>query len=93
MLWMGRGWAWTMALIISSMGIITGLVTLPTGIIGVVLDRIVVYLLMRSDMRRFCGKWTGEKKYLNVRLETRGRSLHAGDIPSDITRESQHPDD
>jgi hypothetical protein len=33
-----------------------GLVTLPTGIVGVVLDGIVVYLLMRSDTRKFCGK-------------------------------------
>jgi len=55
-LWMGRGWAWIIALIIFIMGIIMDLVTLPTGIVGVVIDGIVVYLLMRSDTRRFCGK-------------------------------------
>ena len=55
-LWVGRGWAWVIALIIFIIGIIMDLVTLPTGIVGVVIDGIVVYLLMRPDTRRFCGK-------------------------------------
>jgi hypothetical protein len=55
-LWIGRGWAWIIALIIFIIGIIVDLVTLPTGIVGVVIDVIVLYLLMRSDTRRFCGK-------------------------------------
>jgi hypothetical protein len=55
-LWIGRGWAWILALIIFIIGIIMDLVTLPTGIVGVVIDAIVLYLLMRPDTRRFCGK-------------------------------------
>jgi hypothetical protein len=55
-LWMGRGWAWTIALIIFIIGIIMDLVTLPSGIVGIVIDVIVLYLLMRPDTRRFCGK-------------------------------------
>jgi hypothetical protein len=55
-LWIGRGWAWIIALIIFIIGIIMDLVTLPTGIVGVVIDGVVVYLLMRSDTRKFCGK-------------------------------------
>jgi hypothetical protein len=55
-LWIGRGWAWILALIIFIIGIIMDLVTLPTGIVGVVIDAIVLYLLMRSDTRKFCGK-------------------------------------
>ena len=55
-LWVGRGWAWIITLIIFIIGIIMGLVTLPTGIVGVVIDAIVLYLLMRPDTRRFCGK-------------------------------------
>ena len=55
-LWIGTGWAWIIALIIHIIGIIMGLVALPTGIVGVVMDGIVVYLLMRPDTRRFCGK-------------------------------------
>jgi hypothetical protein len=55
-LWVGRGWAWIIALIIFIIGIIMDLVTLPTGIVGVVIDAIVLYLLMRPDTRRFCGK-------------------------------------
>ncbi len=55
-LWIGKKWAWILALIIFIIGIIMDLVTLPTGIVGVVIDAIVLYLLMRSDTRRFCGK-------------------------------------
>jgi len=55
-LWIGNGWAWIIAVILHVIGIIMGLVTVPTGIVGVVMDGIVVYLLMRSDTRRFCGK-------------------------------------
>ena len=55
-LWLGRGWAWILALIIFIIGIIMDLVTLPTGIVGVVIDAIVLYLLMRPDTRKFCGK-------------------------------------
>jgi len=55
-LWVGRGWAWVITLIIFIIGIIMDLVTLPTGIVGVVIDAIVLYLLMRPDTRKFCGK-------------------------------------
>jgi len=55
-LWTGRGWAWILAIIIFIIGIIMDLVTLPSGIVGVVIDAIVLYLLMRPDTRRFCGK-------------------------------------
>jgi hypothetical protein len=55
-LWMGKGWAWIIAIIIFIIGLVTDLVTLPAGIVGVVIDAIVLYLLSRSDTRRFCGK-------------------------------------
>jgi hypothetical protein len=55
-LWIGKGWAWILAVIIFIIGIIMDLVTLPTGIVGVVIDAIVLYLLSRADTRRFCGK-------------------------------------
>ncbi len=55
-LWISRGWAWIIALIIFIIGIIIDLVTLPTGIVGVVIDGVVVYLLMRTDTRTFCGR-------------------------------------
>ena len=55
-LWMGRGWAWIIAVIVFIIGLVMDLVTLPTGIVGVVIDAIVLYLLMRPDTRRFCGR-------------------------------------
>jgi len=56
-LWTGKGWAWIIALIIFIIGLVMDLLTLPTGIVGVVIDGIVVYLLMRSDTRKFCGRY------------------------------------
>ena len=55
-LWGGRGWAWTGTLIVAFIGILIGLVALPTGIMSVVIDGVVLYLLMRADTRAFCGK-------------------------------------
>jgi hypothetical protein len=55
-LWIGNGWAWIIAVILHVIGVIMGLVTVPTGIVGVVMDGVVLYLLARSDTRRFCGK-------------------------------------
>ena len=55
-LWIGRGWAWILALIVFIIGIMMDLATLPTGIVGIVIDAIVLYLLTRPDTRKFCGK-------------------------------------
>jgi hypothetical protein len=55
-LWIGRGWAWIIAIIIFIIGLIMDLVTLPTGIVGVVIDAIVLYLLTRPATRKFCGR-------------------------------------
>jgi hypothetical protein len=55
-LWTGNGWAWMVALIVFIIGIIMDLVTLPTGVVGVVIDAIVLYLLMRPETRKYCGK-------------------------------------
>jgi hypothetical protein len=55
-LWIGKGWAWIIALIVFIIGLVTDLFTLPTGIVGVVIDAIVLYLLSRTDTRKFCGK-------------------------------------
>ncbi len=55
-LWIGKGWAWILTLIIFIIGIIMDLVTLPTGIIGVVIDATVLYLLTRPTTRKFCGR-------------------------------------
>jgi multisubunit Na+/H+ antiporter MnhG subunit len=55
-LWIGNGWAWVIAVILHVIGVIMGLASVPTGIVGVVIDAIVLYLLIRPDTRKFCGK-------------------------------------
>ena len=55
-LWTGKRWAWLIAIIVFIIGLITDLISLPTGIVGVVIDVIVLYLLTRADTRRFCRK-------------------------------------
>jgi len=37
-LWIGNGWAWIIAVILHVIGIIMGIVTVPTGIVGVAID-------------------------------------------------------
>jgi uncharacterized membrane protein HdeD (DUF308 family) len=56
----GRGWAWTLALILSIIGIIIGAVSLfqgsPAAVIGIIINLIIVYYLTRPHVKQFFGK-------------------------------------
>ena len=61
-LWKGKGWAWTITLILSYVGIALGIVSIATGNIGAVfhliINIIVVYYLYRPNVKLFFGKST-----------------------------------
>jgi uncharacterized membrane protein (DUF2068 family) len=61
-LWKGKGWAWTITLILSYVGIALGIVSIVTGNIGAVfhliINIIVVYYLYRPNVKMFFGKST-----------------------------------
>jgi uncharacterized membrane protein (DUF2068 family) len=59
-LWKGKGWAWTITLVLSFIGIAFGLASIVTGNIGAVfhliINIIVVYYLYRPHVKVFFGK-------------------------------------
>jgi len=60
-LWTGKGWAWTISLILAGLGIILSLVTLILrggvgGVIALILDAVIIYYLTRVNVKAFFGK-------------------------------------
>jgi uncharacterized membrane protein HdeD (DUF308 family) len=59
-LWNGRGWAWTITLILTVIGIIVGIGSLVTGnggaVIGIIIQAIVIYYLYRPNVKAYFGK-------------------------------------
>ncbi|MFL6422021.1 MAG: hypothetical protein ACJ71R_00335 [Nitrososphaeraceae archaeon] len=59
-LWNGRGWAWTITLILSVIGIIIALVSIAAGnvaaIVNIIIHGIVIYYLYRPNVKTFFGK-------------------------------------
>jgi len=59
-LWNGRGWAWTITLILSVIGIIVALVSIAAGnvaaIANIIIHGIVIYYLYRPNVKTFFGK-------------------------------------
>jgi hypothetical protein len=60
-LWTGKGWAWTLSLILAALGIIVSLISLASGRIGpiviLILDALIVYYLFRPNVRAFFGEY------------------------------------
>src|ERR687892_2090980 len=59
-LWKGRGWAWTITLILSVIGIIVAIVSIILGnvaaIINAIIHGVVIYYLYRPNVKAFFGK-------------------------------------
>jgi len=55
-LWTGKGWAWTLCLILSIIGIILSILSLPGGVIGLIIDILILYYLTRPHVKAFFGK-------------------------------------
>jgi uncharacterized membrane protein (DUF2068 family) len=54
-LWIGAGWAWWLTIILSALGIIVGIVSLPGGIISIFIDVLIIYYFTRSYVKEFFG--------------------------------------
>lgn len=54
-LWKGAGWAWWIYVILLAIGIVSSLFSLPQGIIGIVINGIVIYYLTRPHVKEFFG--------------------------------------
>ncbi|MDQ4014204.1 MAG: hypothetical protein M3136_00360 [Thermoproteota archaeon] len=59
-LWKGKGWAWTITLILSAIGIVVALISIAAGNIGailsIVIHGVVIYYLYRPNVKAFFGK-------------------------------------
>jgi hypothetical protein len=55
-LWNGKGWAWTATLIFSILGILLGLLSLPSGVVGLLIDAAIIYYLFRLEVKQYFGK-------------------------------------
>jgi len=60
-LWTGRGWAWTVSLVLAILGIIIAILSLLRGgvftLLVLVLDAIIVYYLYTPNVRSFFGEY------------------------------------
>ena len=54
--WNGRGWAWTLGIIFACLGLIMGLLSLPSGIIQILINALILYYLTRPNVKRYFGK-------------------------------------
>jgi hypothetical protein len=56
-LWKGKGWAWTLTLILSGIGIIVGIGSIVVGNIGsifhIIINAIIIYYLYRPNVKAF----------------------------------------
>ena len=52
----GRGWAWTLGLVIAALGLLMGILSLPEGVVGLPIDALIIYYLTRPHVKRFFGK-------------------------------------
>lgn len=55
-LWNGYGWAWTIGLVFAILWIIMGLISLPGGIVPILLNAFIIYYLTRPHVKNFFGK-------------------------------------
>jgi len=54
-LWTGMGWAWWLTIILSILGIIGGILSLPGGIITIIIDILIIYYFTRPHVKEFFG--------------------------------------
>jgi hypothetical protein len=59
-LWNGKKWAWTITLILSTIGIILGIASIAIGNVGalfqIIINAIVIYYLYRPNVKAYFGK-------------------------------------
>jgi uncharacterized membrane protein HdeD (DUF308 family) len=59
-LWKGRGWSWTITLILMVIGIIVAIASIVAGngasIVSIIIHAVVIYYLYRPNVKAFFGK-------------------------------------
>lgn len=52
-LWAGKRWAWTITIILSALGVLTNLFTLPGSIISILINGGIIYYLTRPYVKNY----------------------------------------
>jgi lysylphosphatidylglycerol synthetase-like protein (DUF2156 family) len=52
-LWKGRSWAWALSLVLAVLGLLSGILALPEGVVSVVLYALMLFYLTRPRIRSF----------------------------------------
>jgi uncharacterized membrane protein (DUF2068 family) len=60
-LWKGKGWAWSISLILAGIGVIMGIVyiiqdNLAGGIVSIIINGVIIYYLFRPNVKAFFGR-------------------------------------
>jgi len=55
-IWIGAGWGWVLAVVVVILNIIWSLLTLPNGIVGLVINAVILWYLMQPYVKAFFGK-------------------------------------
>lgn len=54
--WNGRGWAWTLGMVITVISLILDLLSLPEGALGLIISALILYYLTRPHVKAWFGK-------------------------------------
>ena len=52
----GKGWAWTLMMVLQVISLIFNIVSLPFSILGIIFNIIILYYLTRQHVKAFFGK-------------------------------------
>jgi hypothetical protein len=55
-MWIGAGWAWILAIILLILDIIGGILSLPGGIVAIIIAALILWYFMQPHMKAFFGK-------------------------------------
>jgi len=74
-LWSGKGWAWTISLILAGLGIVLSLVALIVRgglgvVIALILGAVIIYYLTRENVKAFFGKTQSSHTFPSVSQPT-----------------------
>jgi len=54
-LWIGQGWAWWLEVIFSALGLLSSLVDLPRGVIGLLVNALILYYFFKPHVKEYFG--------------------------------------
>ncbi len=54
-LWIGAGWAWWLTTILSALGIVGGILSLPMGFLPILINILIIYYFTRPYVKEFFG--------------------------------------